>query len=387
MTISQEKDIAQPTSVDRKDMNPQPGLLLVLSGNSGYQTASRHLNVVWDLLREKGWQVRVCFGNNTEASAQVMQFSEEDLFSKPASRLACIRDLVKSIPRYDIVHLVFPSEMSSFLKLAPALILGRFFGKKVVLSYHRNQAEVELERVGRWFLPFLSLCDTILVSSNYLAEIFSRYNVTVEVVPDGVNRDMFRPRIITSVQPKLIVARSLENRNNISCVIEAFKLVKQKYPRSEMVIAGDGSQRESLEWLVEKEKLNGINFTGGFSPHQLADLFAEADVYVNASTIDGLPTSLLEALAVGLPAVTTGAGGIPEVVNDRVNGLLVRPNDPSGLADRIIELVESPELVQKLSQQAKLTAGNYSWSQIKWKWLELYHDLNWNHTPSSLKAS
>jgi glycosyltransferase involved in cell wall biosynthesis len=184
--------------------------------------------------------------------------------------------------------------------------------------------------------------------------------------------DLFRPRKIDSVQPKLVVARSLEKRNNVACAIEAFALVKQKYPRAEMTITGDGSQCEELQRLATREKLNGVTFTGGVSHHELSRYFAEADVYVNASSIDGLPTSLLEALAVGLPVVTTGAGGIPGVINDSINGLIVRPNDPSGLADRIIRLVESPELVQQLSEQAKLSSRDYSLAHVKGKWSELY---------------
>jgi glycosyltransferase involved in cell wall biosynthesis len=187
--------------------------------------------------------------------------------------------------------------------------------------------------------------------------------------------DMFRPRKIDSVQPKLVVARSLEKRNNIACVIEAFALVKQKYPRAEMVIAGDGSQREELERLAAREKLNGVTFAGGVSHHELSRHFAEDDVYVNASSIDGLPISLLEALAVGLSVVTTGAGGIPGIINDGINGLIVRPNDPSGLADGIIRLVESPELVQELSEQAKLSSRDYLLAHVKGKWADLYQCL------------
>lgn len=375
MTVPQEMGISQAASGVNQDENPQRRLLLVTAGLHGNQAESGHINVVMDFLIKKGWRVDAYIMNYFEESRQAGQLAEAGLFSKLTNGLTSMRNLARAIPRYATVHLFFLSEMSFFRQIAPALLLGRFFGKKVVLSYRRNQAEAELERTGRCLLPLFRICDTILVSSSYLAEVFSRYNVTVEVVPDGVDTDLFRPRTIDSVQPKIIVARSLERRNNISCVIEAFKLVKQKYPRAEMAIAGDGSQREELQRLVTREKLNGVTFTGSISPQQIARRFAEADVYVNTSTIDGLPTSLLEALAVGLPVLTTGVGGIPAVITDRVNGLFVRSNDPAGLADRIIELVESPELVHKLSEQAKLSARDYLWPHVKDKWVDLYRRL------------
>jgi glycosyltransferase involved in cell wall biosynthesis len=265
--------------------------------------------------------------------------------------------------------------MSFSRHVVPALVLGRFLGKRVVLSYHRNQAEAELERSGWWMLPFFRLCNSVVVSSEYVADLFAHYGLATKLIPPAVDMDMFRPRKIDSVQPKLVVARSLEKRNNIACVIEAFALVKQKYPRAEMVIAGDGSQREELERLAAREKLNGVTFAGGVSHHELSRHFAEDDVYVNASSIDGLPISLLEALAVGLSVVTTGAGGIPGIINDGINGLIVRPNDPSGLADGIIRLVESPELVQELSEQAKLSSRDYLLAHVKGKWADLYQCL------------
>jgi len=292
-----------------------------------------------------------------------------------AKHLSFVRSLVRTIPRYDVVHLFFLSGISFSRHVVPALVLGRFLGKRVVLSYHRNQAEAELERSGWWMLPFFRLCNSVVVSSEYVADLFTHYGLATKLIPPVVDMDLFRPRKIVSVQPKLVVARSLEKRNNIACAIEAFALVKQKYPRAEMVIAGEGSQRDELERHVAKEKLHGVTFTGSISPQQIAQHFTEVDVYVNASSIDGLPTSLLEALAVGLPVVTTAAGGIPGVINDSVNGLIVRPNDPAGLADRIIRLVESPELVQQMSEQAKLSAKDYTLAHVKGKWRDMYHNL------------
>jgi glycosyltransferase involved in cell wall biosynthesis len=116
--------------------------------------------------------------------------------------------------------------------------------------------------------------------------------------------------------------------------------------------------------MVATKRIHGVSFAGRLNLIELAARLSQADLYVNASTIDCLPYSLPAALMVGLPVVTTPAGGISEIVVDNVNGLIVRPNDPGGLADRIIRLVESPALVSRLSQQAKLSAALFGRSRM-----------------------
>lgn len=375
MTVSQQTSVSQAAiRTDRGD-NRRPSVLFVRADPNRNPAGTSYPGAVKDCLTEHGWRVGQCSSSASAGIGHVRWLSKIKVPPAPAKHLSFVRSLARTIPRYDVVHLFFLSGISFSRHVVPTLVLGRFLGKRVVLSYHRNQAEAELERSGWWMLPFFRLCNSVVVSSEYVADLFAHYGLATKLIPPVVDMDLFRPRKIDSVQPKLVVARSLEKRNNIACTIEAFALVKQKYPRAEMTITSDGSQREELQRLVAREKLNGVTFTGGVSPHELSRHFAEADVYVNASSIDGLPTSLLEALAVGLPVVTTAAGGIPGVINDSVNGLIVRPNDPAGLADRIIRLVESPELVQQLSEQAKLSAKDYALAHVKGKWTSMYHNL------------
>jgi glycosyltransferase involved in cell wall biosynthesis len=366
LTDIQEMKAAKRDNQADLGCNTPRRVLLVPPGALGNQHELHSITLIKNLLRAKGWVVGVLPENNW-SQPQIERLTNQTTF---------IRDLRRTLFRYDVVHLFCLSSMSFLHQIAPALCLGRFYGKKVILNYQRQEAEVELERTVRWVLPFLRLCDVVVVSSDYLAKVLAQHNIHVGVLPHSVDTNLFQPRTIKTVQPKLMVTRAHERRNSISCAIEAYKIVKQKYPRTEMVITGDGSQREELQSLAAKQKLNGVNFTGELSQQQLARQFEDVDIYVNCSTIDGLPTSLLEALAVGLPVVTTNVGGIGEIITDGVNGLLVRANDPIGLADRLIELVESPELAAKLSENAKQSVQEYAWSQVQSKWHRVYDSLS-----------
>ncbi|HWR83370.1 MAG TPA: glycosyltransferase family 4 protein [Candidatus Deferrimicrobium sp.] len=275
------------------------------------------------------------------------------------------RNLFRAISDCGTVHIETASGSSFARQAAPALILGRFLGKRTILSYSDNNAPTRLARAGWWMTPLMRLCDKIVVSTNFLATMLAGHGVTTEVRLPAVDDELFQPREIHSVQPRIIVARSLEARNNIACALEALRLVKQKYPRTEMVVAGDGSLRGQLSDLVAAKGIHGVSFAGRLNLTELAAQLSQVDLYVNASTIDCLPYSLPAALTIGLPVVTTPAGGISEMVVDGVNGLMVRPNDPVGLADRIIRLVESPALVSRLCEQAKLSAAMFHQPRLR----------------------
>ncbi len=260
-----------------------------------------------------------------------------------------LKDIIRLIPDYKTVNITYQSGTSFYKEIVPAVLVGRFFGKKLVMKYRSNKAESELEDIGRLMLSFLKLFHKIEVSSGYTADVFNKYGLKTKIVPLKVDENLFKKKQILSVQPRIIMSRRLERGNNISIGIKAFKIVKQKYPRAELYITGDGPLREWLEWLVKSENIQGITFTGFLSPEKLADQFSKSDVYLNTSTIDGMPLSLLEALHCGIPVITTKVGEIPDIIENKVNGILVESTNYSQIADMIIKLVENPQMAADLA--------------------------------------
>jgi glycosyltransferase involved in cell wall biosynthesis len=122
-------------------------------------------------------------------------------------------------------------------------------------------------------------------------------------------------------------------------LLEAAPLVLRRVPDARFVIAGDGELRLPLERQIKEHRLEKHVFLLGFRPDVLS-LHKAFDLFVMSSTTEGLGTSLLDAMACGKPIVGTRAGGIPEVVEHGVTGLLVAPRDPGGLADAIVEVLK-----------------------------------------------
>ncbi|MBN1212349.1 MAG: glycosyltransferase family 4 protein [candidate division Zixibacteria bacterium] len=286
-----------------------------------------------------------------------------------------IRKLLRTIPRYDIIHLYITSFESFINRVLPVIIISKFFGRKVVISYISAESEFYLDRWAKIFKPILAQADKILVPSRYTAEIFNRYGYRVIVQPRPVDIRRFKFTLRSHLQPKILVNRSLELKNNISGALRAFRLVKQKYPRAEIIITGEGSLENDLKALVAVERISGVTFTGRVEPQDMPQYYNEADLFLNPSTVDDIPVTILEAMASGLPVITTDAGGIGEMVIDRVNALVTPINDPVALADRIIELVENENLVEKLSRNARDNVAKYDWNGCQAALSGLYRSL------------
>ena len=140
---------------------------------------------------------------------------------------------------------------------------------------------------------------------------------------------------------------------NLETLIEAFtKLLTKNYQlKTKLLIIGNGPQENSLKFKVQSSKLNEkILFLGALPG---ASKYLKAfDVFVLPSIKEGLPYTILEAMAAGVPVVASAVGGIPELIQDSVNGFLIKPKDAEALAKKILQIIENSALAQKFSQNS-----------------------------------
>jgi glycosyltransferase involved in cell wall biosynthesis len=132
-------------------------------------------------------------------------------------------------------------------------------------------------------------------------------------------------------------------------LIDAAHLVVQQVPDARFVILGEGDLREHLQKQVHEHRLEKHVLLPGFRIDVLGCLKA-FDVFVMSSVTEGLGTSLLDAMAASRPIVATTAGGIPEIVEDGVNGLLVPPRDQQALADAVVRALNDADLRRRMGE-------------------------------------
>jgi glycosyltransferase involved in cell wall biosynthesis len=136
-------------------------------------------------------------------------------------------------------------------------------------------------------------------------------------------------------------------------------------PDVEVVLAGDGPQRAQLEALAERTGVRDrVRFEGFVPPAEVPALLATADVFVLPSRYEELGSVLLEAMACGLAIVATRTGGIPSVVEDGVEGLLVPPGSPGELGAAVTRLLADDQLAERLRAGARAASRHYSWDAL-----------------------
>jgi len=280
--------------------------------------------------------------------------------------------LVRELRRADVVHAFAASYTSFLLAPLPAVVVARLFGKPVVLNYHSGEAPDHLRRsnVARFVLR--RLVQTNVVQSAFLRDVFRSFNLDAQVVPNVADLRRFTYRVRSPLRPRLLCTRNLEPLYNVSCVLRAFARVQARFPEATLTLVGSGSQESALRREVTQLQLENVTFAGRVAPSEIHNYYANADIYVQAPSIDNMPLSLLEAFASGLPVVSTGVGGVPSILRHGVDGLLVAEDDASSLADRVIELLGDAALVRRLTASAYGTLSAYEWPVVRDGWLHAY---------------
>lgn len=189
----------------------------------------------------------------------------------------------------------------------------------------------------------------------------------VEVLYQGIDPELVNkiPAGARSVRDELAIpaaARligcvgSLKAQKGHTYLLEAVSELRRRLPDIRLVLVGSGVAERDIRSAIKRLQLEEAVVLAGHRA-DASRILAEVDVFVLASTHEGLPIALLEAMAMGKAVVTTTAGGIPEVVTNGLDGLLVNPRDPAGLAGALEKVLEQPDLRRTLGRAAKTRAA------------------------------
>ncbi len=287
--------------------------------------------------------------------------------------IAYIKALLTKVPEYDVLHIFSASYFSFLIAPTPAILIGKIFQKKIILNYRSGEAEDHLTRSESTIKRVLKYVDIVVFPSPYLHNVFKSFGIDSEIVYNVVNENEFPFKKRDIFKPRFIVSRNLEPMYNVACVLKAFKLIQDKYPEAELSVLGYGSQEVSLKSLSKELKLSKVVFAGRVEREVINRYYENSDFMLNASNIDNMPNSVIEAFSSGIPVVSSKAGGIPLIIKNGENGLLIPLNDEKSMAEKAIYLLENQDIARKIATNALHDCKTkYSWEANRKKWLELY---------------
>ncbi|MGB7957910.1 MAG: glycosyltransferase [Minisyncoccia bacterium] len=209
----------------------------------------------------------------------------------------------------------------------------------------------------------------------------------LQVMPNPVNVDFFVPaangakklqlkRRFGAGKRSLVYMGRISYEKDIDQALRAFAQASRKLPDLTFMIVGDGPERKKLEALAKELGVAGkVIFTGMLHREDLRAALQANDAFVTASRSENMPVSVIEAMACGLPIASVRARGIPEIVQNGVNGLLVEPDRPDKLAAAIVRLFSSPMDLRKKSRASRKLAEQYSQKNITEAMVGLYEKI------------
>jgi glycosyltransferase involved in cell wall biosynthesis len=278
----------------------------------------------------------------------------------------------------DLLHVMANSGLAWYAFAAPALYVAALRGTPVVLNYRGGGAQAFLARRATRVRRLVERARAVLiVPSGFLARVFVHHGMPAEIVPNVVDLSRFRPRGALPGDaygaPHLIVTRNLEDIYDVPTALRAFVRVRAAHPGARLTIAGSGPRRAALEALAAELGVgDAVRFSGRIDNQRIADLYREADLLLNPATVDNMPVSLLEAMASGVPIVSTDVGGVPFLVTHGRHALLVPARDPQAMADAALRLLGDAALAQRLRREGLAHAATFGWDRVRPRLFEVY---------------
>lgn len=290
-----------------------------------------------------------------------------------------VMTLIGAIRRCDVVHIMANSGWAWHLFSAPAVWAAVLCRKPAIVNYRGGEAERFLAREQRYILFTLRRVSKIIVPSGFLQSVFAKYATPTEIIPNIVDLARFTPpsERFASRPAHVVVTRNLEPIYDIETAIRAVALLKSKgFPDVRLSIAGEGPLRGNLEQLTKELSLTGtVHFVGRLDRQQIAALYQSAHVVLNPSLVDNMPNSLLEALACGVPIVSTDVGGVPFVVQHGSTALLVPPQDPERMCSALASVMNDSVLARRLSEAGLQYVRQFGWDVVAPQWIRMYSQV------------
>ena len=248
--------------------------------------------------------------------------------------------------------------------------LCRLLNLKYINILHGGNLEKRLELNPKLSRLIFKNSYKLVAPSNFLKSIFESYGYNEVIhIPNNIEIDRYRFENRNINDIKLLWVRSFSSIYNPEQAILVLERLLKKNYNAELTMIGpevDGTLKKVKE--LAKNKNIDVNFTGRLSKTEWITLSKNFNVFINTTNFDNTPVSVIEAMALGLPVVSTNVGGMPYLISDNQDGLLVNPRDVEAMVNAILKIKNEDNLREEIIKNARSKVENFAWTKVKLKW-------------------
>ncbi len=296
-----------------------------------------------------------------------------------------IFNIIKFKP--DLIHLNPSIEFVSMIRDSIYLRTAKWFGIKVLFFIRGWDDEyfnhnIKKGPLSKYYLKSLKMADRIIVLSKDFKDKLINLGIDknkIDILSTMVETNKFYTKKDFSPPYNLLFLARFDKKKGLYETVEAMKYILKVYPDTKLYLVGDGPEFVNIKnYVMENGLNNSIILTGYLKGEEKYKIYKKAHVFIFPSYTEGFPNVILEAMAAGLPIVTTPVGGLKYAFSEGINGCLIKsmPPDPKEIADKVIYLLSHPQIMDKISENNKREAKTkYDISVVLEKIKRIYLDM------------
>jgi L-malate glycosyltransferase len=283
--------------------------------------------------------------------------------------------VIKYRNRVDVVLIDTYSTLNFHYAVAVAN-LCRLFRLPYIPILHGGNLPQRLQKSRSKAYKLFKGAKTNVAPSKYLMDEFAAegyHNLTY--IPNTVEIEQYSFLLRKEINPKLLWVRSFAEIYNPMLALLVVEKLREEFPNVSLCMIGpekDGSLQKCKAYAAEHQL--PVIFTGMLSKEGWRQRSKDYDIFINTTNFDNTPVSVMEAMALGLTVVSTDVGGVPYLIEDQKDGLLVPPDERDQFVDAIHKLCTNNELARSLSANARKKAEGFDWQNVKHHWFTLLRE-------------
>jgi glycosyltransferase involved in cell wall biosynthesis len=300
-----------------------------------------------------------------------------DKTNKTLRMLAMCFTIIKHRKTTDLV-LIDTFSTSNFYYALVTSQLARILSLKYISILHGGNLPKRLKHSEHFSALIFKYAELNVSPSLYLVREFQKYFYETVYIPNSIPIAEIPFKLRTVFEPKLLWVRAFDKIYNPAMAVKVLALLKETHKNASLCMVGpdkDGSLGEAKDLAKQLGVAESLTFTGVLPKAQWHQMSGNYDIFINTTNIDNMPVSIIEAMALGLPIVSTNAGGLPYLIENGVDGILIPVKEERKMTEAIISLLKNPSKAAELSINAREKAEKFDESWVKTQWVKLLENV------------